>query len=114
MGSEGAGGFAAVAQTLDGIRADAVEEPVANSAGGRPLHGDERSVDQSTHDVDGGILGDAESVQDLFDTFEWRSTDEAGDGPEAALVVGEEEVVAPRDRGAEGPLAFRTAIRRVP
>ena len=44
---------------------------------------------------------------------EGRAAGEAGQGPQASLVVGEQQVVAPRDRCGEGPPPFGSPTGRV-
>jgi hypothetical protein len=59
-------------------------------------------------------MGDSEGREHRFDAIERGPTDEAGERPQAALVVGEEQVVAPGDGSGQGSLALGTPAGRVP
>ena len=60
------------------------------------------------------LARDVERAEDVLDRVERRAVDERGERPDPALVVGEEEVVAPGQRGRERALALRPPGRRVP
>ena len=54
-----------------------------------------------------------ERLEDGLDGGEGCAAGEGGEGPQAPLVVGEEQLVAPADRRLERSAAFRSAARRV-
>ena len=74
---------------------------------------DERSAGETTDDVDRRRCRHTQRVEDVLDSGERCSAGEGGERPQAALVVGEEQVVAPADRGTERAPALRLAARRI-
>ena len=104
-------GLAAVGEAIEGVGADAVEKPVAHRPVIPAFDRDERSIDQATDDVDRGLVGHTQRMEDGFDAVEGCASDEAGQGPQATLIVREEKVVAPADRCRQRSLAFGTPTR---
>jgi hypothetical protein len=86
-------------------RADAVEQAVADRAARAELGGGQGAVHEPGDDVEAGIWRHLQSRQHRFNGRERGTPGEGGDGPQAALVVGEEQVVAPGQRGPQGGLA---------
>ena len=86
-------------------RADAVEQAVADRAARAELGGGQGAVHEPGDDVEAGIRRHLQGRQHRFDGREGGAPGEGGDGPQATLVVGEEKVVAPGQRGPQGGLA---------
>ena len=103
-----------LAQPVERVRPDAVEQPVADAAGRVHVDADEAALGEAGDDVDGGPRGDVERGEHVLRGGERRPAAEAGERPEPALVVREEQVVAPADGGRERPTAVRGPARRVP
>ena len=98
---------------LEGERADAVEQPVAAVGRGVVVDDQEGAAGQTADDVDRRRRRDTEGVEDELDRAERCPAGERGERPQAALVVGEQQVVAPADRRSERPTPFRLAAGRV-
>ena len=96
-------------QRLERERADAVEQPVA----GRLVHDHQRAAREPAHDVDCRRRRHVERAEHRLRRRERCAAGEGGERPEAALVVGEQEVVAPPDRRPQRPAALGLAARRV-
>jgi hypothetical protein len=81
---------------------DAVEQPVP---GGATFDGEldrnQRSVGETTDDIDGRLRRHLERGQYVLDSGERRAIGEAAEGPQSALIIGEQQVIAPRDRRLE-------------
>ena len=105
-------GQPALGHRVERERADAVEQPVPN---GRTfvVDDDERAARESPDDVDRRRRGDVERLEHELDRGERGAAGERGQRPQAALVVGEEQLVAPLDRGLQRAAALRPAAGRV-
>ena len=73
----------------------------------------ERTAGEATDDVDRGGRRHVERAEHGFDRGKRCTTGEGGERPQTALVVGEQQVVAPPDGRLEGSAAFRSAAGRV-
>ena len=96
-------------QGLERERADALEQPVA----GRLVHDHQRAAREPAHDVDCRLRRHVERAEHRLRRRERRAAGEGGQRPEAALVVGEQQVVAPPDRRPQRSAALGLAARRV-
>ena len=97
-------------QRLERERADAVEQPVAAAA--RPTITSERLASRPTTSI-AAAAGTSSAPSTDSDRRERRAAGERGQRPQAALVVGEQQVVAPPDRRPERPAALGLAAGRV-
>jgi hypothetical protein len=104
MGRPGESG---VGEPVGGVLPDAVQEPVPHQAVVGAVHADQRTVDEPGQGVHHGARRDLEGHQDVLHGCQGCAAREAGQGPQAALVVGEQQVVAPPDRARERTSAFR-------
>ena len=109
----GAVGQLRVRQRFERERADAVEQPVARRRRIAVVDDHERTARQAPDHVDRRRRGHGERVEHRLDRRQGRAARERGQRPQAALVVGKEQLVAPRDRGLEGSAALRLAAGRV-
>ena len=100
-------------QPLASERADAVEQAVADQSVLVLSDGDQRPVDEPVDDVGRGRFGDIQRFQDPLGGGQGGTVDEAGQGPQAALVVREEQVVAPSDRCRQSPAPCWSSAGRV-
>ena len=103
---------ARLAQAVERIRADAVEEPVANRPAGETRPRGSGPPGARRHRP--LTLGDAETGKDHLGGLEGRSAGEVRQCPQAALVVGEQQVVAPRDRRREGATPLGPSAGGIP
>ena len=103
-----------VAEPVERERPDAVEQPVARRATfDGELDRDQRAVGETTDDVGRRLRRHVERRQHVLDPGERCAVGEAAERPETALIVGEQQVVAPRDRRLERTLPIGSAARRV-
>jgi hypothetical protein len=100
-------------EPVGGEGADAVQQPVAGGPVAGRLHAQHRPVGEPGERVGRGRPGDAERGHDPLGRGHRRPAGEAGQGPQPALVVGEELIVAPGDGGGQGPAPLRTPAGRV-
>ena len=91
-------------ELLQAERPDTVQHAVAQLALGRGIHQDQRAVDQPAQHVDHRGARQPQRRQHGLGGPERSAAGEAGQRPEPALVIGEQQVVAPADRRAEGAL----------
>ena len=98
---------------LEGECTDAVEQPVAAVGRGVVVDDQEGAAGQTADHVDRRRRRDTEGVEDELDRAERCPSGERGQRPQAALVVGEQQVVAPADRRSERPTPFGLATGRV-
>jgi hypothetical protein len=89
-----------------GEGADAVQEPVAGGAVLGGLDAQHGPVGEPADHVDRRAAGNAQRGEDMLGRGQGRPAGEAGQRPEASLVVGEQQVVAPGDGGGEGAASF--------
>ena len=114
VGGEGALGQSGVGHRFEREGADAVEQPVADGVRGIfVVDDDQRTAGEPADHVDRGGCGYIERCEDGLDRGEGCAASEGGEGPQAPLVVGEQQVVAPSDRRLECSAAFRSAAGRV-
>ena len=105
---EGALGQPGVGHRFERERADAVEQPVADGRRGALVVDDhQRSAREPADDVDRRGRRHVERFEDGLDRRERCAAGEGGQRPQAALVVGEEQLVAPPDRRLEAPAGVR-------
>ena len=109
MGVESSLGNPSVGHRFERERTDAVEEPVPNGCRSLVVDDHQRTTGEPADDIDRGGRRNVERLEDELDRGERRTAGERGERPEASLVVGEQEVVAPSDRRPE-----RTATLRLP
>ena len=103
-----------VAEPVECERPDAVEQPVTGRATFYwELDGDERAVGETTDDIGGRFRRHLERGQYVLDPGERRAISEAAECPQAALIIREQQVVAPGDRRLEGALPIGSAAGRV-
>ena len=100
-----------IASTREG--ADAVEQPVAGRARVAVIDDHQRTARESPDHVDRGRRGDVEGFEHRLDRRERRAAGERGQRPQAPLVVGEQQLVAPPDRRPERSASLRLAAGRV-
>ncbi len=111
---EGALGQSGVGHRFERERADAVEQPVANGHRRTLVVDDhQRTAGEPADHVDRRGCRHVERFEDGLDRRQGCATGEGGQGPQAPLVVGEQQVVAPPDRRLECSAAFRSAAGRV-
>ncbi|MDP9209953.1 MAG: hypothetical protein M3O65_15990 [Actinomycetota bacterium] len=113
MGGRGVAGQPGVVEAAAGEGPDAVQEPVAGGAVVGGLDAQHGPVGEPADHVDRGRAGNAEGGQDMLGRGQGRPAGEAGQRPQAPLVVGEEQVVAPGDGPGEGAAPFRPPAGRV-
>ena len=111
--------LAGLTQPFRGVRPDAVEQPVAHRAVLDAVNADQRAIDQPADRVQHRTGRDTERRQDVLGRIERGAAGEAGQRPQPTLVVGEQQLVAPRDRSRErasslGSLAVGVAQQREP
>ena len=103
-----------VAEPVEGERPNAVEQPVAGRATfDGELDGDQRAVGETTDDIGGRLRRHVERGQDVLEPGERRAIGEAAERPQTALIIREQQVVAPRDRRLEGALPVGSTAGRV-
>ena len=85
-----------VVRRLDRERPDAVEQPIPI-----PIDDDQRAADEPVDHVERRRARHAERDDHELDRVERRTARERGERPQALLIVGEEQVVAPPDRRAQ-------------
>ena len=103
-----------VAEPVEGERPDAVEQPVTGRATfDGELDGDQRAVGETTDDIGRRLRRHVEGCQDVLDPGERSAVGEAAECPQSALIIGEQQVIAPRDRRLEGALPVGSAAGRV-
>ena len=95
-------GGAGLGGPVGGEGPDAVEQPVAGGPAPVRLDGDQGPVDQALHHVERRRGRHVERGQHVLDAGHRRPGRELRERPEAALVVGEEQVVAPRTARRRG------------
>ena len=95
-------------------RPDAVEEPVPDLCCLRcvVVDDDQGPGGEPSDDVDRRGLRHVERREDGLDRGERGATGEGGERPQAPLVVREQQLVAPPDRGAQCPPAFGSPAGR--
>ena len=111
---EGALGQPGVGHRFERERPDAVEQPVSDGHRRTLVVDDhERTAREPADHVDRRGCRHVERFEDELDRRQRRAAGEGGQGPQAPLVVGEQQLVAPPDRRLECPAAFRSAAGRV-
>ena len=98
---EGALGQPGLRHRVERERADAVEQPVARRAVVVDDH--ERAAREPPDHVDRRRRGHVERLEDELDRGQRRAAGERGQRPQAPLVVGEQQLVAPPDRRLAAP-----------
>jgi hypothetical protein len=96
-------------QCVEREGADAVEQSVARGV----VDDDQRAAREPRAHVDRRRARHVERLEHGFHRGKRCAAGERRERPQAALVVGEEQVVAPSDRGLQRPPALRPAARRV-
>ena len=96
-----------------GVRADAVQQSVADLAAVGAVDADQRPVDEPAHRVQRRRRRHAQRRQHVLDRIQGGAAGEAGQCPQPALVVGEEQVVAPADRPLQRAAPLGTVAARV-
>ena len=110
VGGEGAFGESRLAHRLQREGADAVEQAIANRARRAvAVDREERTAGEATDDVDRRRGGHVERLEDGLDRGKRCTAGEGGERPEASLVVGEQQLVAPSDRRLELAATGRAA-----
>src|SRR4051794_38212458 len=90
MGCVGHVNLTRLAQPLDRIGLDAVEQPVAHGTAFSALDGDQGSVDQAADRVQDRSARYAQCSEDVLGRVQGGVPREARESPQAALVVGEQ------------------------
>ena len=101
-------GLSRFGHRLQRERPDAVQQPVARSAVGTRVvvEGDQRAGDEPVHHVDRRGGRHAERLEDELHCRQRRTAGERRQRPQAPLVVGEQELVAPPDGRSQRPAAL--------
>ena len=111
---EGGFGQSSVGHRVQREGADAVEQPVANAHQRFFIVDDhQRTAGEPADHVDHGSCRHVERLEDGLDGGKGCAASEGGKRPQASLVVGKQQVVAPPDRRLECSPAFRPAAGRV-
>ena len=102
-----------VRHRLERKGADAVEQPVPRDGAIAVVDEDERAAREAPDHVDRGRRGHVERLEDGLDRRRGAPPVNVGQRPQAPLVVGEQQLVAPPDRRPECSASLRLAARRV-
>ena len=111
---EGVIGRTRIAQPAGREGPDGIEQAVARGTAGRDGERDERPVSQPADDVDRRGLRDAEDREHALHRGQRCPADEAGQGLQSSLVVGEQQLVAPGNGRGQDAATLRAPARRVP